>query len=268
MHFASVTAVNAFSVWVVSCFPRCAVATTRTDLTTATDMDHSRRQGSDGYVDASRRHASTKRQAAAAVTDFVLRRAKAFRGERGLQAPHRQAAHRLPQGPAVQEKALRRGLTASHQSTIAGGGVGASTTDAELPLPSVRLPMGTLHGAAVGMASFMASGGRERPATLKGSPVGWAQGTDTTATLKPFRVGEDGSSDAVSPVDRPEVPLTSTRRESRSNPAKEVRGGPLAASLTATLFPPAASTDALNGVATDGEKAGRVGRRTSIFGHP
>lgn len=234
----------------------------------AAAMDISRRQGNSGYVDVSRRRVPTKRQAAAAVTDFVLRRAKAFRGERGPQASPGQTALGPPRGPAAQAKSLRGRGTAPHEGTMTGGEGVASATDAELPPPSMQLPMGTLHGAAVGMASFMASGGRERPATLMGSPAGRAQGADT-ATVEPFRLGLDGSSAAVSPVDAPEEPLIRTRRDNQFNPAEEGGGGiPLAASLAATLFPPEAPSHAGDGVAVGGEAAGRVGRRTSIFGRP
>lgn len=235
-----------------------------------TGMDTSRWQGSSGYVDASRRHVPFKSQAAASVTDFVLRRAKAFRGERGPQTPPYQAALRPPRGATAQEEVLRRRRTAPpHEGAMTGGEERASTTNADLPPPSVQLRMGTLHSGAAGMASFISSGGRERPVSLAGSPAGWAKGGDTTATLEPCRFGLNGSSAAASPVDEREELVAHARCDSQSNPAKEGRGGmPLAKSLAATLFPPAAPSDTVDGVAVGGQAAGRVGHRTNIFGHP
>lgn len=232
-------------------------------------MDTSRRLGNSGYVDIRRRLAPSKRRAAAAVTDFVLRRAKAFRGERGPLAPPRPSVHHPRRGTTARGTALCGPGTTPFDGTMTAGDGGASAIDAELPPPSVQLPMGTLHGSAVGMASFMASGGRERPATLVGSPAGGAVGADTAASVDPSRLGLSASSSAVSPVVGPQEPPVRSHRNGHLNPAADVRGGmPLAASLAATLFPPAAPSGAPDGVAVGGEAAACAGRRASIFGHP
>lgn len=272
MHFlVLLAAVNAFPVRPGHAPPRRrGYLLVNSPNTHPPKMDTSRRQGNSGYVDVSRRHAPSKRQAAAAVTDFVLRRAKAFRGERGPLAPPRPSVHRPPRGSAARGTALRGRATPPSDGTMTGGDGGASAIDAALPPPSVQLPMGTLHGSAVGMASFMASGGRERPATLVGgSPAGGAEGADTAASVAPSRLGLSASSVAVAPVDGPQELPIRPHGSGQSNFATDVRGGmPLAASLAATLFPPDAPRGTSDGVAVGGEAAARAGRRTSIFGHP
>lgn len=271
MHFpVFLAAVNAFPVRPGLALPRRhRYLLVNSPGTHPPQMDTSRRQGDSGYVDIRRRHAPSKRQAAAAVTDFVRRRAKSFRGERGPLAPPRPSVHRPPRGSVARGTALRGRGTTPYDGTMAGGEGGAAAIDAELPPPSVQLPMGTLHGSAVGMASFMASGGRERPATLVGSPAGGAKGADTAASVDPSRLGLSAASSAVSPVGGPQEPFVGSHRNGNSNPATDVSGGmPLAASLAATLFPPAAPSGAPVGVAVGGEVAARAGRRTSIFGHP
>lgn len=232
-------------------------------------MNTSWQQGSSGYVDVGRLHAPSKRQAAAVDTDFVLRRVKAFRGERGPQAPPRPSVHRPPRGSTAQGTGLRGRRTAPYGGTMTGGDGAASSIDAELPPPSVQLPMGTLHGSAAGMASFIASGGRERPATLVAFPAGGSKGADTAASLDPFRLGLSTSAVAVSPVDGPLGPLIHSHRSGRSNSVTDMRGDvPLAASLAATLFPPATPSDAPDEEPVGGDATARAGRRTSIFGHP
>lgn len=271
MHlFVCVTSVNAFLVRkaLVCYFPQ-QVYPLQAVFAAATDMDVFRRQGNSGYMDVSRSHVPSKRQAATAVSEFVFRREKAFRGERGPQAPPGHAVHRPPRSAVKQAKASHSRRITSQEASTMEKSEGTSKTDVELPPPSIQLPIGTLHGAAVEMASFMASGGRERPATLKRSPTARGTGANTTANLGPFRFGVSGSSAADSPAGGAEEPLIRTRSDCQSNQATDISVGmPLAASLAATLFPPVAPRQATDGVTVGGSKAGRAGCRTSICGRP
>jgi len=229
------------------------------DLCAGPSMDLSRRQGKRANVDVGSRNGSmpiTKRQAAASVTDFVYRRAKAFRSDRPPLNGSGQPPLRAPAtaGAALGGRHLLQRNVAEEPSGASGA------FGDELPPPTVQLPLGTFFHGVTGMASFMASGGREgdRAAAAAGRRHARA-GTDR-------RVGYATAKDAPRPLVAssrgeavPEVASSARARWGLEAGRRHVEGGgqaSLDASLAATLFPPATPARSSAAVTT----GGNVGR--------
>ena len=246
----------------------CGQAPLFLGLCAGPSMDISRRQGKRAILDVGSHDSSmpiTKRQAAASVTDFVYRRAKAFRGDR---PPLTSSGARPPPRPPATAGAAVGGRSFRQCDVIDEPSGASGTFGDELPPPTVQLPLGTFFHGVTGMTSFMASGGRE------GGRAAAAAGRRHVRASTDRRVGYATAKDAPRPLvassrDETVPEVTGSARAHRVWEAgrRRVEGGgqaSLDASLAATLFPPATPARLSAAVTAEGN-VGRMAGHAHAF---